>query len=165
MYRQRSTIPVALAALDLPESALRATAFTATLATDALIPRAFRSASSTLSIVSSAASVRIHRGFPQPFHAAQRLLGLLVLVVFFMASTSPALAVLGSGTPSAADQYVEDVPTTTGAKPARDTGTDGTGGFSESGVMIWLLVALAATTVAGLGTAGYERRQHRRVGV
>lgn len=99
-----------------------------------------------------------------PLRAAQRLFGLLVLIVVLVASTSPALAKLGSGTPSAADQYVEDIPTTTGAKPARSTDTDGPGGSSESGVAIWLLVALAATTLAGLGTAGYERRQQRRVG-
>jgi len=180
-----------------------------------------------------------------PLRAAQRLLGLLVLVGVVLTIAPSALGAAGSSAPSAADQYVEDIPSTTGDRPAspngrkasdgdgRQDGSGGTGGAggtggpgasesalslpaqralseldgptareleriatSESlgapsrglvqrsaakdtsfvgalfsavggdvgtaGILIWLLIALLATTDVVLVTAAYERRQHRR---
>ena len=67
--------------------------------------------------------------------AAQRMLGLFVLMMILWATTATAEAAPGAGGPSAADQYVEDIPTATGSQPAGsgDQGGRDRGQFSGGG--------------------------------
>ena len=58
----------------------------------------------------------------QRLRAASRLLGLFIVILPFAVGLSTASAAASRG-PSAADQYVEQVPTVTGSKPA-DSGDD-----------------------------------------
>ena len=78
----------------------------------------------------------------QRLRAVSRLLGLFIVVLPFVVGLSTAAAASSRG-PSAADQYVEQVPTVTGSKPADsgddraqqrgDTGDGSSGGSSNGG--------------------------------